>query len=232
MSTVGVQPDKRSRLSPTVDLAVVLAFFAMASLSVPFVNPLLRRGHGLPGVFLAALYQFVIEGLAPLTLMWLRRERFSDYGLTRQNLGLSLGFGLVLSVIYDLALSWNAGALLWIPFRRQPAARMSLAVGFPLALSGLAITVLVWGFLEGFFGIYFAKKVNLSLGHSGRGWFAPGTLAFALFNGSVHLIVGQGPRGFVTSFASGYAITVVPAVTRNAWGGTLVQSLTNAVGRR
>jgi len=60
-------------------------------------------------------------------------------------------------------------------------------------------------------------------------WLPPA--AFALFNGSVHLIVGQGFEGFVTSFASGYAIAVVPAVTGNAWGGSLVQTLTNAVGR-
>jgi len=118
--------------------------------------------------------------------------------------------------------------LLWIPLRRQPAVRMSLAAGFLLGLAGLAVTTLTWGFLEGFFGIYFARKVNWALGHSGTGWFAPGTLAFALFNGGIHLIAGQ---GFLTSFASGYAIVVVPAITGNAWGGTLVQTLTNAVGR-
>ncbi len=101
----------------------------------------------------------------------------------------------------------------------------------PLGLVGLAVTVLTWGFLEGFFGIYFARKVNLILGYSGRGWFAPGALAFAVFNGGVHLIVGQGFEGFLTSFASGYAITVVPAITENSWGGTMVQTLTNAVGR-
>jgi hypothetical protein len=214
-----------------VDLAIVLAAFAIGSISVPFVNPILRQGHGLAGAFSAAIYQFLLEGLAPLTLMALRREHFSCYGLVRQQLGPSLTFGLALVVLYDLALSWHAGVLLWIPFRRQPAVRMSLATGFPLALAGLAVTILTWGFLEGFFGVYFARKMNLALGHNGRGWFAPGTLAFALFNGSVHLIVGQGFRGFVTSFASGYAITVVPAITRNAWGGTLVQTLTDAVGR-
>jgi len=108
---------------------------------------------------------------------------------------------------------------------------MSLAAGYPLSLVGLAVTVLTWGFLEGFFGIYFAQKVNTALGHRGCGWFAPGTVAFALFNGVVHVLVGQGFQGFMTSFASGYAITVVPAITRNAWGGTLVQILTNSVGR-
>ena len=44
-------------------------------------------------------------------------------------------------------------------------------------------------------------------------------------------IAGQGLEGFMTSFASGYAIAVVPAVTENVWGGTLVQALTNAVGK-
>jgi hypothetical protein len=108
---------------------------------------------------------------------------------------------------------------------------MSLAAGFPLNLAGIALTVAVWGFLEGFFGIYFARKVNLLSRHSGHGWLAPGVLAFAFFNGAIHLIVGQGLEGFITSFASGYAIVVVPAVTGNAWGGTLVQTLTNAVGK-
>jgi hypothetical protein len=92
------------------------------------------------------------------------------------------------------------------------------------------VTLAVWGFLEGFFGTYFARKVNLLLHRSGQGWFAPGVLAFALFNGVAHLIVGQGLEGFLTSFASGYAIAVIPAVTGKAWGGTLVQTLTNAVG--
>ena len=222
---------KKLRRSAAVDLAVVIVVFAVGSLSVPFLNPILRHGHGLLMAFAAAAFQFLLEGLAPLTLMALRREPLSDYGLTRRNLGLSLALGLALAVLYDLALSWRAGALLWIPLRRQPAVSISLAAGIPLGLAGLGATVLVWGFLEGFFGVYFARKVNLALGHSGCGWFAPGVLAFALFNGGAHLIMGQGFEGFLTSFASGYAIAVVPAITGNAWGGTLVQTLTNAVGR-
>ncbi len=182
-------------------------------------------------VFAAAAFQFALEGLAPLALMAMRRETFAEYGLTQRNLGKSLALGLALTLLYDLALSWHAGNLLWIPLRIQPAARMSVSTGFPLGLVGLIVTVITWGFLEGFFGIYFARKIGLILGHSGLEWLAPGALAFALFNGSVHLIVGQGLEGFITSFASGYAITVVPAITGNAWGGTLVQTLTNAVGR-
>lgn len=214
-----------------MDLVIVIFVFAAGSLSVPFLNPLLRKGHGLIMVFAAAAFQFLLEGLAPLSLMALRRQSFADYGLIRQHVGRSLALGFVFALLYDLALSWHAGVELWIPLQRQPAVRMSVAAGFPLGIAGLMVTVIVWGFLEGFFGIYFAKKVNMMLGHGGCGWLAPGVLAFAVFNGCVHLIVGQGWEGFLTSFASGYAIAVIPAVTGNAWGGTLVQSLTNAVGR-
>jgi hypothetical protein len=222
---------EKFRLSAAVDLAIVIVVFGAGSLTVPFVNPILRQGHSLSIAFAAAAFQFLLEGLAPLALMALRHEPFSSYGLTRRNVGRSLALGLVLAVLYDLALSLRNAEPLWIPLRRQPAVRMSLAAGFPLGLAGLAATILIWGFLEGFFGIYFARKVNLALGHNGCGWFAPGALAFALFNGAVHLIVGQGLQGFLASFASGYAIAVVPAITGNAWGGTLVQTLTNAVGR-
>jgi hypothetical protein len=55
-------------------------------------------------------------------------------------------------------------------------------------------------------------------------------LGFALFNGAIHAAIGQGIWGFVTSVASGYAIALIPALTGNAWGSALVQTLTNAVG--
>jgi hypothetical protein len=199
--------ERTDRGSAAMDLVIVIFVFAAGSLSVPFLNPILRNGHGLIMVFAAAAFQFVLEGLAPLTLMALRREPFSDYGLIRRNIGWSLAMGLAFALFYDFVLSWHAGAAIWIPLQRQPAIRMSLAAGFPPGVAGLIVTVFTWGFLEGFFGIYFARKVNLMLYHSGRGWFAPGVLAFAIFNGGVHLIVGQGLAGFLTSFASGCRIS-------------------------
>jgi hypothetical protein len=221
-------PDERRKAA--LDLAVVLLVFAACMFCVPYLNPRLRIAHGFQFVFALALFQFCSENLVPLALVAARRESFSFYGFAWKRLGRSLQLGVFLTLLYDAGLSLYTQTLLWIPLRRQPAIRMSLAAGFPLNLIGIAVTLMVWGFLEGFFGIYFARKVNLLTGHSGRGWFAPGVLAFALFNGVVHLIVGQGLEGFLTSFASGYAIAVISAVTRHAWGGTLVQTLTNAVG--
>ena len=214
-----------------LDLTLSLLAFALCFLFVPRLNPFLRAAHGFKFVLATALYQLCAESLAPMTLLLLRRESFSQYGFCKKKLGSSIVLGVLLALLYNTGISLYSHALLWVPLRRQPAIRMSLAAGFPLNLLGTVLAVVVWGFLEGFFGIYFARKVDRIAGHSGKGWFAPGVLAFALFNGLVHVFVGQGTNGFITSFASGYAIAVVPAVTNNAWGGTLVQTLTNAVGK-
>lgn len=213
-----------------VDLSIVLVAFALGSFAIPVLNPLLRHGRGLTGVLSAALYQFSLEGLVPLILILWRKERPSDFGLTSRGLGRSIALAVALAVVYDALLSLHAGRLLWIPLARQPATRMSLAAGMPASVIGVAIVATAWGAVEGFFGVYFARKFSLATRTSPRGWLAPGALAFALFNGLVHLLVGQGFLGFVESLASGYAITVIPAVTGNAWGGLLVQTLTNAIG--
>jgi hypothetical protein len=214
-----------------IDLTIAIAFFVVCYASEPVLDPLLRHGHGLVMVFAAATYQFLFEGVALVFIMLVRHERFCDYGFTWRNAGKSVALALVLAGIYDLAMSWHANALLWIPLRRQPAVRMSLAVGFPLSLVGLAVTVAAWGFFEAFFGVFFARKLNQTLGHNGRGWLSPGVVGFALFNGLIHLTVHQGISGFIGSFASGYAIAVIPGVTENAWGSVVVQTLTNAVGK-
>jgi hypothetical protein len=213
-----------------LDLVVILIVFGLVSLTIPWLNPVLRRSHGIPGFFGATAYQFIIEGIAPLALMLIRQEKFADYRFIKRGLAQSLALAVVLAVIYNLGLSLNSHSLDWVPLIRQPATRMALEAGPLFAPFGISLVVLVWGFLEGFFGIYLAQKVNIIAGHDGRGWLSPGVLAFALFNGGVHLLVGQGVEGFITSFVSGYAITVVPAVTGNAWGGSLVQVLTNAAG--
>ncbi|HEY2392861.1 MAG TPA: hypothetical protein VGK22_16920, partial [Candidatus Angelobacter sp.] len=223
-------PNSVDKKRAMIDLAIVLAFFALCFLAVPVLTPLFRHGRSLATVLAAATFQVLVEGAAPFTLMLVRRETFSSYGFIRRNLGKSLGLALLLALLYNAGLSWHVGALLWIPLRNQPSVHNSLSLGFPLSIIGLASVVFAWGFVEGFFGIYFSRKVNLAFGHSSTGWLAPGVLAFALFNGVVHLFVGQSLEGFITSFASGYAIAVIPAVTGNAWGGTLVQTLTNAVG--
>jgi hypothetical protein len=222
---------RTTRRKAAIDLSFAIGIFLVCCACISVVNPILRHRHGLSMVLGTATFQLTCEGFALLLVMAFRHESFAEYGLVWRNLRKSIGLALVMAIVYDLGMSWHAGDLLWVPLRRQPAVRESLALGFPLSLVGIAVTVAVWGLMEGFFGVFFARKFNDALGHNGGGWLSPGALGFALFNGLIHLTVGQGFEGFVTSLASGYAIAVIPGVTGNAWGSLLVQTLTNAAGK-
>jgi hypothetical protein len=197
---------------------------------IPSLTAVFRHLSNLAAVLVLAAFQFASEGLVPLILMAIHGERFSDYGFNWRNLGKSIALAVCLVVAYDLALSLHAGRSIWVPLRRHNAVRISFAAGFPLSLVGLVVVIATWGFFEAFFGVFVAKKLNQVVGYVGNGWLAPGVWGFALFNGFLHAAIGQGVAGFLTSFASGYAIAVIPAITTNAWGSSLFQTATNAVG--
>jgi hypothetical protein len=224
-----------ARSKALIDLILAVG---VVLVSLPWASPsnsLFRGKSGLTAVLMLAAYQFAAEGLVPLVLIAIRGERLSSYGFTSRNAGASLALAVIFAVANDLVLSWRAGASFWVPLGRHTAMRMSLAIGFPLNLVGLAVTIAAWGFLEAFYGVFFAKRVNQMLGAPAevgwRTWFTPGAIGFGLFNGLLHFAIGQGVDGFVESFASGYAIGVIPAVTGNAWGSAVFQTLTNSVGR-
>ena len=219
-----------NRRESAIDLGVALGVVLVSLRCIPALTAVFRHLSTLAAVLMLAAFQFGSEGLVPLILMALRGERFSDYGFNRRNLGKSIALAVCLVVAYDLALSVHAGGWIWVPLRRHNAVRISFAAGFPLSLVGLVVVIATWGFFEAFFGVFVAKKLNQVVGHVGTGWLAPGAWGFALLNGSLHAAIGQGVAGFLTSFASGYAIAVIPAVTANAWGSSLFQIATNAVG--
>lgn len=220
-----------SRAGAVTDLFLAVG---VVLVSLPWASPSkfpFRQARGVAGVLALAAFQFAAEGLVPVLLIVFRRERLSEYGFTLRNAGKSMALGALFAATYNLCLSWHAGAWLWVPLRRHTAVRMSLAAGFPWSLAGLAATIATWGLLEAFFGVFFARRVNQMLGSHGNGWLSAGALGFAVFNAAIHLALGQGAAGFLTSFASGYAIGVIPGITDNAWGSALFQSLTNSAGR-
>jgi hypothetical protein len=226
-----LKPPTAARRDTAIDFGVALAVVLVSLACTPMLTPVLRRLTGLAAVLVLAAFQFSSEGLVPLVLIAIRRERLSDYGFSWRNIGNSIALAVFLAAVYDVVLSVHAGSWIWIPLRRHNAVRNSLAAGFPLSLVGLIAVIAVWGFFEAFFGVFFARKLDQLVGHGGNGWLAPGVLGFALFNGFLHAAIGQGVAGFLTSFASGYGIAVIPAVTKNAWGSSLFQTATNAVGR-
>lgn len=219
-----------ARIRAGIDLGFVIGVFLLCSALEPTLDPLLRRGQGASGILALAAYQFACEGCALLVVLTWRKETLSAYGFTRPRMVRSITLAVAFAAINDLGISLIAREPRWLPFGRHTAARMAMDSGVPTAVAGIGLAVVVWGFVEAVFGVFFAQKINTILGHDGRGWWSPGALGFATFNGLIHFSIGQGAVGFATSFASGYAIGVLPAVTGNAWGSAVFQTLTNAVG--
>jgi hypothetical protein len=181
-----------NRRQAAIDSGVALGVVLVSLACTPALTPVFRRLNALAAVLAFAAFRFAAEGLAPLILIAIRRERFSDYGFKWRKIGNSLALAMFLIVVYDFALSLHFGKWVWIPLRRHNAVRNSLATGFPLSLVGLLVVIAAWGFFEAFFGVFFANKLNQLISHSGDGWLAPGVFGFALFNGFLHAAIGQG----------------------------------------
>ncbi len=218
-----------TRSSAAVDLTIAVSFTLICGFSIPAIIPALKRLGGMREVFVLALFQFTAEGLAVLILMAIRRERLSSYGFTSRSVLKSAAIAVLFAIVYDSALSLQMGQPLWVPLRRHLAVRLSLASKFPLNLIGIAATATVWGFFEALYGVFFANRLDRIVGHEGHGWLTPGALGFGFFNGLIHAALGQGVSGFLGSFASGYALAIIPAIAGNSWGSVVFQTLSNAV---
>ena len=183
-------------------------------------------------IAVATSAQVVIGGAVPIFLMRARRERFEWFGFVSARLILSLLLAVAAAALYDASVSVARSELASDPFGRHGVMRLGLSLAWPWGLLATAAVVLVWGVLEGFFAIYFAVKAQAAVGAPGRAPWA-GALAFGAYNALVHAALGQsaGIRRVELRVRSP-EIPAVLALTGNAWGGTLVQVLTNAVGSR
>jgi hypothetical protein len=216
---------------PAVDLLVVAVTCVAVVLAFPSLSALLARQPASLRVYALLAMQFAAMGAAPAVLVAVRREPLRGYGLVVARPGASMLLGLVLAAIYLAVVSVATGTVLVVPFGRHGVLRLARALPGADGVVAPALVVAVWGVAEGLFGVYFsAKAAELACALRVRGAAIVGALAFGAFNGVLHVAVGQGPRGFAVSALSGTFVGLVPALTGNAWGGVLVQVLTNAAG--
>jgi len=222
-----VNPASRS----SADLLVVAITCFAAVLAFRPIGEQLARAPASMRVYALLAMQFAAAGAAPAALVALRAEPLSAYGLTCVRLVQSLALGVALASAYLTALSLTTGTVLLVPFGRHGVLRLALALPGAGGVIAPVLVVAVWGVAEGLFGVYFsAKAAEVAAALGLRGAPLVGALAFGTFNGLLHVAVGQGPHGFWTSGLSGTFVGLIPALTGNAWGGVLVQVLTNAAG--
>jgi len=231
---------KKTGINALLDLLIVILCFALSGvLYIPFLS----MGSSMPPL-LEIIYIMLVEfsgsGLAVFIIMHLRKEKLSDYGIHKKNIGASLIAGIILTVIFAVISSVQAGDVLWIPMRNHVAMRLSLTFMFPFNIIGILMTLLIWGPLEGIFFITIVKKLDDIIGkHARTPYFSPGTIVFALWNPILHIGIRLYEQRFTgidvldlfLSFAQTYAMITIYKVTKNSSGTMFMQMILNGLGK-
>lgn len=231
---------KKTRINALWDLLIVILCLALSGvLYIPF----LRMGSSMPAILRMInimLVEFTGSGLAIFIIMHVRKEKLADYGIHKKNIGISLIAGIILTLLFAVIGSIQAGDVLWIPMRNHVAMKLSLTFMFPFNILGIILTLMIWGPLEGIYFITVAKKLEDVIGVTIKNpYLSPGIIVFALWNPLLHIIVRLVELRFtVTSvldlfltFAQTYALVTIYKVTKNSSGTMFMQMILNGLGK-
>ena len=207
-----------------VDLWIILlvsgaVFCGYAMFSKP-LNDYIRNSDisVMPRLLVNAAFQFGLAGLGISLVCLLRRERFSKFGLVRENALKSILLTVLCFVPYliqHFAFGRFEG---YAPFSILVTDDV-LAAKLPVAILGMALIALVWGFFEGFNYAVIADKINARYPVKSE-WFDWGALVCALACLLLHNISTslEGIIEMITTFIAIYGMLIVKKKTGCSWG--------------
>lgn len=125
------------------------------------------------GSLLAAvggIFQFGIAGLGITIVAIVRKERFSDHGLTLKHLLPAIALS-ALCCVPDLLYNLFAGNVhTWLPFSAVQTTAEAIESGFPENALAMLLTALFWGFFEGFNYVVIFDKIGERYPSKNRLW--------------------------------------------------------------
>lgn len=172
----------------------------------------------IPRLLVNAGVQFGIAGLGITVVCILRKEKFTAYGL-RKNNTVKAVIGTLLSFIPYICYLFISGQVNnYRPFSILVTDDV-IASGIPLSLLGMALIALVWGFFEGFNYAVICEKINKRYPPQNI-WLDYGAITCAVFCVLFHAfnISFWGMVEIVTTFLAIYGMLLVKRQTGNAWG--------------
>ena len=179
----------------------------------------------LPRVAVAALCgQFALAGLGITAVCIFRKEKFTEFGLTKKNLLPALLLSLACCLpdfIYQLAIG-NVHP--WCPFIDVFTTKELLTSGLPVKVSGFLLTAMAWGFFEGFNYVVIRDKLSERFPSKHRFWDV-GAFVCAVMCILIQGAVGVTPDAFLNMFLTMfliYGMLIVRKETGNAWGCVLI----------
>ena len=164
--------------------------------------------------------QFGLAGLGISLVCLIRKEKFSQFGLSRKNIIPSVLLSLACCVpdfIYCLS-QGNVHA--WCPFWDVNTTPEVLSSAFPYNVIAFIITAVCWGFFEGFNYAVIRDKIS-ELYPSKRRFWDVGAFVCAVMCILIHGCVGVTPDALIemlTTMFLIYGMLIVRKETGNAWG--------------
>lgn len=172
----------------------------------------------IPRLLLNASVQYGVAGLGITIVCILRKEKFTQFGLTKKNIGKTIVGTIICflpSVCYIIASGQFNG---YQPFNILITGDV-IASDIPILILGMALIVVVWGFFEGFNYAVISEKINRRYS-SDHEWLDYGAITCAIICILFHQfsISFWGIIEIITTFVAIYGMLVVKKKTENAWG--------------
>lgn len=172
----------------------------------------------IPRLLLNAGVQFGVAGLGITIVCILRKEKFTQFGLTKMNIGKAI-VGTVLCFLPSVGYIIVSGQFNgYQPFNILITGDV-IASGIPISILGMALIVVVWGFFEGFNYAVICEKINRRY-PSNNEWLDYGAITCAIICILFHplSISFWGIIEIITTFIAIYGMLIVKKKTENAWG--------------
>jgi len=175
-----------------------------------------------PRLLVSAAVQFGVAGLGITSVCILRKEKFMQFGLKKQNAFKAIIGSVVCfipSICYIVVSGQYEG---YQPFNVLIANDV-LRSGFPINSLGILLIAIVWGFFEGFNYAVIGDKLN-SRYPSKNQWLDVGAIICAVICLLFHpfSLSFRGSIEIITTFISIYGMLLVKKKTQNAWGCVFV----------
>lgn len=202
---------------------IVLVTFGVFSLYMVFGNQMMEyilnsNNSILLRLLLNAGVQFGIAGFGITMVCILRKERFSEFGLRKNNIIKAILYTIVCFIPYILYIFMSGQFEGYKPFSIILTNEV-IKSGFPINILGMALIIIVWGFFEGFNYAVISDKLNRYYPKKNK-WVNVGAITCAIICILFHPFSTSfwGIVEIVTTFIAIYGMLIVKDETKNTWG--------------
>lgn len=163
-------------------------------------------------------FQFGIAGLGITMVCILRKERFSEFGLRKNNTIKAILYTIICFMPHILYIFMSGQFKGYEPFSIIITNDV-IKSGFPINLLGMVLIIIVWGVFEGFNYVVISEKLNRYYPKKSK-WSNVGAITCAIICILFHPFSTSfwGIVEIITTFIAIYGMLIVKDETKNAWG--------------